>query len=233
MTADDGRRSARYPWYVGPASFVVQLIERALFATCRLLAISGEEHLTALQTAHRPALFVFWHNRAVYCGYFMHKHWIRQKRPLGMLTSRSRDGEIAARAALGFGFQVARGSVGGGGLTGLKQMHRMLRRENTSVLTVGDGSRGPVYRAQSGVIILAQTARAPLVPISYSASTRWRLGSWDRMIVPKPFSKLAVAVGEPIEYPNRLDQGQLEDARWELEALLNELTHTAEESLPT
>ena len=227
MTADD----RHHPWYVGPASLLVQLVERTLFATCRLVAVSGEGHLDGLWTADRAALFVFWHNRAVYCGYFLHQRWIRQGRRLGMLTSRSRDGEIAARAAAGFGFEVARGSMGGGGLAGLKQMHRMLRRDGTSVASVGDGSRGPVYKAQPSMIVLAQTAKVPLVPISYAASKRWRLRSWDRMIVPKPFSRLTVAIGQPIEYPDRLDEDQLEAARQELETRLNALTRTAEESL--
>lgn len=238
MSADDersssGRRPSRehYPWYVGPASLLVQLIERAIFSTTRLTAIEGEHYLDSLRSADQAALFVFWHNRAVFCGYFLYQQWLRHGHSLGMLTSSSRDGEIAARAAKSFGFEVARGSVGGGGLTGLKQMHRMLSRKNTSVLSVGDGSRGPIYKAQPSMIVLAQTARVPLVPISYSAGSRWRLGSWDRMIVPKPFSRLAVAVGKPIEYPNRLDKDELEVARQQLEDELNQLSAKSEKLL--
>ncbi|MCH7666665.1 MAG: DUF374 domain-containing protein [Acidobacteria bacterium] len=223
--------SRRYPWFVAPAAFLVRVLLSTLLRTCRVVEISGELHLNALAESGRAAVFTFWHNRSNYCGYFLRKRWIGAGRPLGIITSLSRDGEIAARTARANGFQVVRGSVGGGGLAGLKALHRMLRRENVSVLSVADGSRGPVYQAQAGVIVLAQTARAPLVPIGYVASSCWRLGSWDRMIVPKPFSRIALAIGEPIEYPERLAKEELGRAQAALKDALDELTKQAKSGL--
>jgi len=223
--------SRRYPWFVAPAAFLVRVLLSTLLRTCHLVEISGEVHLNALAESGRAAVFTFWHNRSNYCGYFLRKRWIGAGRPLGIITSLSRDGEIAARTARANGFQVVRGSVGGGGLAGLKALHRMLRRENVSVLSVADGSRGPVYQAQAGVIVLAQTAHAPLVPISYVASSCWRLGSWDRMIVPKPFSRIALAIGEPIEYPERLGKEELGRAQAALKDALDELTKRAKSGL--
>jgi len=226
-----GSESRQYSWYVAPTAILVRLLLATLLGTCRVVQISGEEHLNSLAESGRAAVFTFWHNRSNYCGYFLRKRWIGAGRPLGIITSLSQDGEIAARTAKGNGFQVVRGSVGGGGLSGLKALHRMVRRENISVLSVADGSRGPVYEAQAGVIVLAQTARAPLVPISYVASRCWRLGSWDRMIVPKPFSRIALAIGEPIEYPARLGKEDLGRAQTALKNTLDLLTDQAKSSL--
>lgn len=221
----------RYPWFVGPAAWVVRGVIAVLMRTCRLVEVSGESHLEALTASKRAAVFTFWHNRSIYCGQFLRQRWIGGGRRLGILTSLSQDGEIAARTAEQSGFTVARGSVGGGGLAGLKTLHRLLRKDQTSVLSVADGSRGPVYEAQGGVIVLAQTARAPLVPMSYVASSCWRLGSWDRMIVPKPFARIAVAIGEPMEYPQRLGKEALARAQDELGRSLDGLTQTAAAAL--
>lgn len=220
-----------YPWFIGPAAFLVHVLLSTLLRTCRVVEIAGEEQLRSLEASGRPAVFTFWHNRANYCGYFLRRRWTASARKIGIITSLSQDGEIAARTAKAQGFEVARGSVGGGGLAGLKTLHRMVRKRGISVLAVADGSRGPVYEAQGGVIVLAQTAGAPLVPLSYVASRCWRLKSWDRMIVPKPFARIAIAVGEPIEFPKRLEKADQIEAQTALKEALDELTRIAEQAL--
>lgn len=210
---------------------LVRILLAAVFGTCRVAGISGEGHLDSLAESEKAAVFTFWHNRSNACGYFLRKRWIGAGRRLGILTSLSQDGEIAARTALASGLKVARGSVGGGGLAGLKALHRMVRKEGVSVLSVADGSRGPIYQAQAGVIVLAQTAKAPLVPVSFAASSCWRLNSWDRMIIPKPFSRIAFAIGEPIVHPDRLNKDELAGARTRLKESLDRLTLRAESIL--
>jgi lysophospholipid acyltransferase (LPLAT)-like uncharacterized protein len=227
----DSAETRRYPWFVAPAAVLVRLLLGIVLGTCRVVEISGEEHLKSLEVSGRAAVFTFWHNRSNFCGHFLRKRWLGAGRPLGIITSRSQDGEIAARTARMSGLRVARGSVGGGGLSGLKALHRMVRKENVSVLSVADGSRGPVYQAQAGVIVLAQTAKAPLVPISYVASSCWRLNSWDRMIVPKPFARIAVAIGKPIEYPQPMDKETQKRARLVLKETLDALTTHAQAGL--
>lgn len=222
------RDTERYPWFVGPAAFLVRLLLAGIFGTCRTVGVAGEEHLQALVESDRAAVFTFWHNRSNACGYFLRKRWLGAGKPLGIITSLSQDGEIAARTARASGLQVARGSVGGGGLAGLKALHRMVRRKGISVLAVADGSRGPIYQAQGGVIVLAQTAGAPLLPLSFAAASCWRLNSWDRMIVPKPFSRIAFAVGEPIDYPARFEKDRLKLEQALLKERLDRLTSEAE-----
>ncbi len=221
----------RYPWYVAPAAVLVRFLLAAVLGTCRVVEVVGEERLEELARSGRAAVFTFWHNRSNFCGYFLRKRWLGAGRSLGIITSLSQEGEIAARTARAYGLRVARGSVGGGGLSGLKALHRMVRKDGVSVLSVADGSRGPVYQAQPGVIVLAQTAKAPLVPLSYVASSCWRLLSWDRMIVPKPFSRIAVAIGEPIEYPERLDKAEQGRAQAVLKETLDGLTEKARKAL--
>jgi len=228
-----GKGKRRYPWFIGPAALLVRALLSTLLRTCRVVSIAGRENLESVEASDRAVVFTFWHNRANYGSYFLRRRWIGAGRKLGIITSLSQDGEIAARSAKAQGFEVARGSVGGGGLAGLKTLHRMVRKNNTSVLSVADGSRGPVYQAQPGVIVLAQTARARLVPISYAASSCWRLKSWDRMIVPKPFSRIALAIGGPIEYPKRFDKDEQARAQTNLKVALDELTETCHEALRT
>ena len=225
------RDTIRYPWFVGPAAVLVRLLLAAVFRTSRVVGISGQEHLSALVESDRAAVFTFWHNRSNACGYFLRRRWVGAGRRLGIITSLSQDGEIAARTARASGLEVARGSVGGGGLAGLKALHRMVRKQAISVLAVADGSRGPIYKAQAGVIVLAQTGKAPLVPLSFAASSCWRLNSWDRMIVPKPFSRIAFAIGEPIDFPDRLPKEGLAQAQAHLEQTLGRLTREAEDLL--
>jgi len=228
---EGSREAGRYAWFVAPAALLARLLLAVALGSCRVVGIAGAEHLDALAGSRRAAVFTFWHNRANFCGYFLRQRWVGRGLPLGIITSLSRDGEIAARTARAFGLRVARGSVGGGGLAGLKTLHRMLRKESVSVLAVADGSRGPICQAQAGVIVLAQTAKAPLVPLSYVAARCWRLRSWDRMIVPKPFSRIAVAIGEPIEYPERMDKEAQSRAQAELKEILDGLTREAKEIL--
>src|SRR5690606_11933098 len=103
--------------------------------------------------------------------------------------------------------------------------------DRRSVVLLPDGSKGPVYEAKAGVVALARLTGAPIVPMSYWADRFWRLGSWDRMIVPKPFARVAVAVGEPIWVPRDLTDEQLEAKRVEVQNALDAAGFAAERAL--
>jgi len=152
-----------------------------------------------------PVVFAFWHGRLYPCAHHLAVTLARRGVPLAAFVSLSRDGEITARMARGLGLRVERGSTSRAGLEGLRRLHRAMVREGVSVLTAPDGPRGPAHRAQPGAVILAQTARAPLVPMAAAAASAWRLGSWDRLIVPKPFTRVVVVFGEPLYYERGCD----------------------------
>jgi lysophospholipid acyltransferase (LPLAT)-like uncharacterized protein len=179
----------------------VALLGVRLLARTWRLEVHGREPASG---ADGPSVFAFWHSRLYPCAHHLATTLGRRGVPLAAFVSLSRDGEITARLAQGLGLRVVRGSTSRAGLEGLRRLQRMMR-EGVSVLTAPDGPRGPALRARPGVVILAQTARAPLVPVAAAAAAAWRLASWDRLIVPKPFTRVAIVFGEAVRYERGCD----------------------------
>lgn len=187
--------------------------------------VAGEGHLPK---APGPVVYAFWHGCLYPCGHYLARVLGDRGLPAAAFISLSRDGEITARMARGQGLQVVRGSTSKAGLEGLRRLHRAMVREKVSVLTAPDGPRGPARRAQPGAVILAQTAAAPLVPLACAASSAWHLGSWDRLMIPKPFARVAVVVGEPV----RIERGcDLEAETAALGERLDDALETARERI--
>jgi lysophospholipid acyltransferase (LPLAT)-like uncharacterized protein len=120
------------------------------------------------------------------------------------MVSRSNDGALAAGVAEQLGIVAARGSSSRGGREALSEMEDLVRGSAVlfGALTV-DGPRGPWRQVKAGIVTLARRLQVPLVPITSSCRRAWVLRSWDRMVLPKPFSKVVVAYGEPWS-PERL-----------------------------
>lgn len=146
------------------------------------------------------------------------------------MVSRSRDGEWAARLAHCLGFQTVRGSSHRGGAEALRAMLRLTRNGHPAGL-IADGSQGPPLRAQKGIVWLASVTGLPLVPLSLAADAAWRLPSWDRTLIPKPFARLVIAAGDPIHVPRRTADQDLETFRRLLETRLHSLTELAQETV--
>jgi len=111
------------------------------------------------------------------------------------LISASRDGELLADAIKRFSFDVVRGSSSRLGASAILQLTDVLASGRDVVITP-DGPRGPAYELGPGIIFLAQKSRAPVVPVNMEYSSCWRLKSWDRFILPRPFSKVRVIIGQ-------------------------------------
>jgi lysophospholipid acyltransferase (LPLAT)-like uncharacterized protein len=90
-----------------------------------------------------------------------------------------------------------------------------------------DGPRGPARRAQAGAVWLAKTTGNPVVPFHIEADRHWSARSWDRTQIPKPWARLAIAIGEPLEVPAVADDAAIEAARRDLELRLEELERRA------
>lgn len=199
-----------------------------LLRTLRQAPLAGGEHLDRLAGSREPAIYAFWHNRLLVCGHFVHVRLRRAGAPLGSLVSRSRDGEIGARIGGWLGVEIVRGSTSRGALSGLRKLYRLLAKRRISVVNAPDGPRGPVYVAQRGSVVLAQMSGVPIVPVGFAAARTWRLRSWDRLIIPKPFSRVAVVVGEPLEVAADTD---LEAATERLRLALDRTVADAERTL--
>jgi lysophospholipid acyltransferase (LPLAT)-like uncharacterized protein len=135
-----------------------------------------------------------WHNRLLIFPLVLRR--FLPNRHGAALISASRDGDLLADAIRRFGYEVVRGSSSRLGATAILQLTEVLASGRDVVITP-DGPRGPAYELGPGIIFLAQKSGAAVLPMNLEFSHCWRLGSWDRFIVPRPFAKVRVLVNPP------------------------------------
>ena len=174
--------------------------------------VEGLEQLNFEGNGRRP-IMAFWHGRVLTATYYF------RQRGIIVMISENFDGEWIARIIQQFGFRTSRGSTSRGGQRALLQLKREMERGSPSGFAV-DGPRGPARKAQPGAVWLAKLTGNPVVPFHMEASSYWSLKSWDRTQIPKPFSTVALTVGEPIDVPSDADEAALEAKRVELERSL-------------
>jgi lysophospholipid acyltransferase (LPLAT)-like uncharacterized protein len=137
------------------------------------------------------------------------------------MTSANFDGEWTARLMARFGYRAARGSTSRGGSRALVQLRRELADGHAVAFTV-DGPRGPAGVVQPGAVWLAGATGHPIVPFHIEARRSWTTRSWDRAQIPRPFSHVAIAVGQPFLVSGTNDD-VVERRRAELETALHGL----------
>lgn len=145
-----------------------------------------------LSAEGKPFVFVLWHG-----GLLPLTYWHRG-RDIAVLISGHRDGEIIARIVQAWGYRPIRGSTTRGGGRALLEMSRELERGSVVAVTP-DGPRGPARRFQPGALVAAQRAGVPVVPIVVHIDRAWRFTSWDDFLVPKPFARVTIAWGDPMQ----------------------------------
>lgn len=182
----------------------------------------GGEIPAAFWQRNEPFILAFWHGRIMMMPYC----WRRDK-PINMLISQHRDGQIIARTVSHFGIDTVSGSSSKGGSAALRAMLRSLKAEQSVGITP-DGPRGPRMRASDGVVQVARLSGVPVIPCSFSAKRRRLLGSWDRFTVALPFSRGIFIWGEPVRVAHDADAEALESARLAVEAGLTRVTQDAD-----
>ncbi len=192
----------------------------ALGRTCRWAVDGDDDPEEWLRSHDGPVVVATWHEHAALLGYWFPRRLLSRGYRVASLSSQSRDGEIGTRVSEGWGSRVIRGSSSRGGSLGLRRLYRAMVKDRRSVVMLPDAPRGPRREAKPGTVILAQMGGVPVVPLGFHADRAWRLRSWDRMIVPKPFSRVTVRMGEPFVIPVGEDR---EVARKRLERALNEV----------
>lgn len=203
---------------------VAAVAVRALGATLRLRE-EGVEGLAPRWAAGQPLIYAVWHGRILMIPWLTARLCrTRGARPVRVLASRSRDGEMVARWATRFGLSVVRGSSSRGGAEALRALAASVRA-GQDVAVVPDGPRGPRECLQAGLVVLAAVTGAPIVPLAFAARPARRLASWDRFLVPMPFARAAVVFGELAVIPR---DGDRETARAAVERALREVTATAD-----
>jgi lysophospholipid acyltransferase (LPLAT)-like uncharacterized protein len=142
-----------------------------------------------------PVIFAIWHNRLLMLPRVFDPSF-PSRQSYGLISA-SRDGDLIARFIERSGYGTVRGSSSRKGVIALRQLVDTLAAGD-NVLVTPDGPRGPVYQASQGIIFLAQKSGAPIVPIHMEYSRAWRLKSWDRFVVPRPFAQLRAIFGAPL-----------------------------------
>lgn len=218
--------AGRRLWY----GFLVLLIRAfltVLWSTCRLQPVAGLSHLTALRTEGRTAVLAYWHQMHVFCAWLLFRE-ARAGLKLGFLTSPSVTGEVPAAIIAHYGAIPIRGSSTRSAGSALREMFDIVSRDRTSLAITADGPKGPMHEFKPGAIMLAKMARVPIVPIAWAARPCWRARSWDRFMVPLPFSRVALAIGEPWDVPRSASVADLGPECRQLERQLAALAAQAE-----
>ncbi len=183
----------------GPGRLLVGLLAR----TWRIRR-EGEEHLAAARQdgGHFMAL---WHGSMLVA---MPGH---RGPDYIVLVSQSGDGDVSARLLRSFGYGVIRGSASRGGARALREMLAALDARGIVVVTP-DGPRGPRRSMNPGLAWMARATGRPIVPCAFVTDRAWRLSSWDRFAIPRPFARVAYAYGEPLYVPREASSAELDAA---------------------
>lgn len=178
--------------------------------------VEGQHQFDAVVASGRQPIMAFWHGRILPATLYF------RDRGIIVITSENFDGEWIARIIERFGYGTARGSSSRGGLKALLKLVRDMEAGRPTAFTL-DGPRGPARVAQPGAVWLAKATGNPVLPFHIESSSRWTANSWDHTQVPRPFSTVAVAIGEPLHVPRGSTAEDLEAARLSLEHRLANL----------
>lgn len=217
-------------WMSNIESVAFSLVSRLSAGAISLLGgtlsirMIGEEYLERAREGGRKVLYAFWHEGLLVATYAFRRQGIQ------VLVSQHRDGEMIARAIERMGYGTIRGSSTRGGTRALFRMASAGAAGDDLGVTV-DGPRGPRLQVKPGTLFIAGRSGLPIVPFAVASHKPWELSSWDRFMVPRPFSTAAIAFGEPLEVPGDTAVERLEPYRIALQQRLLEARETAGRSL--
>jgi lysophospholipid acyltransferase (LPLAT)-like uncharacterized protein len=190
-----------------------------LSRTWRIRVVNGE-YVRELRQTGRPFIFALWH------GQLLPLLWHHRREGVLVLISEHRDGELVARAAQSLGYGLIRGSSTHGAERALISLVRELQSGHEVAITP-DGPRGPAKTFAPGALVAAQRSDSFILPVAASADRAWRLRSWDRFMIPKPFARVTVAYATPTKVLASTPRAAAEEGS-RFERLLNEAVDIAD-----
>ncbi len=209
------------PRFTFSQRLVLAVVPRLVWALLRVVSLTwrfeviAEEGVTPTLYGERsPAnIYCFWHQCVLPCTiYFRHSRAV-------ILISRSFDGELITRILKLFGFDAVRGSSSRGAREGLLGLRQVIDCGRTAIFTA-DGPRGPIHQTKMGPIKLAQMTGAPIGAFHLEPERAWTMRSWDRFLVPKPFTRICVSWAQWTRVPSDLAAEDFEPMRAELNAAI-------------
>jgi len=207
-------------------AFCFNLLLRCVCGSNRL-TVTGQDIFDAY-VEQGNNIFVFWHSRLFYLVYYYVRRSPRRK--VCMLVSMSRDGDYGAALVRRLRQEAVRGSTSRGGYAAIRKLVARVA-EGSNIAITPDGPRGPALTVSEGVIKLAQMTGARIIPVTYDATRRLLLKSWDRFVVVQPFGRVHVAFGEPIEVPTGIAPRDRREYAERLEQTLHHLDRVCADGL--
>jgi len=171
-----------------------------------------------------PYILTLWHGRIFYLFYYL-----RRNPDYFLLISPSEDGDLLARLARLMGYSVIRGSTYKKAVPAARSLIKVLRR-NKRIIIIADGSRGPRCVAQPGSIQLAAITGVPVFPMTFGSKNKVVLKTWDRFVIPIPFTRCTLNFSSPISLARKPSEQSVEENRIELENSLNHITQASDEA---
>jgi len=211
-----GPEDIRGDWKQVVGGRIVAFMIRLVGLTLRYRFEDPHGHLRR-NHSQSPVIWVFWHN-CLFSVPLVYRRFSGEALA-SALTSASRDGALIASVVKSFGARPIRGSSSRRGMAALIAMKKAIAGGDHAFITP-DGPRGPRHHLQPGVVKLSQSAAVPIIAVSFHHSASWRLKSWDRFHIPKPFSRVIVHLGESIQVPPDVDKNDFELYRLKVENAL-------------
>jgi len=214
-----------YPW---DKRLIIRAIARGAYwligLTARTIRIETEglEHYENILKQGRQPLYALWHDRIVLGTYYL------RGGKIVAMTSQSLDGEYIARLIQLQGNGAVRGSSTRGGVKGLVEMIR-LAKQGAPMCFIVDGPKGPPHVAKEGAVLLAKKVGMPILPLSIELKHFSETNGWDRMQVPRPFTRARAFLAEPIYVSAGATEAEVESKQHELQAALEGLVKAGEE----
>jgi lysophospholipid acyltransferase (LPLAT)-like uncharacterized protein len=208
----------RNPWLIRVVAVAAAGLIRLWMATVRLRVVNRDEVTHPADADRDRYVYAFWHESLLAP--------VKFKARVRVLISKHADGELIARAIQCLGFGVVRGSTNRGGTGALFELWDCSRQSH--LVFTPDGPRGPRRKVQPGVVMLAARSGLPVVPVGIGYRRAWRARSWDRFIVPKPFTLCVCVVGTAVRVPADLDRLALDHYRRLVEESMLAATEAAE-----
>jgi lysophospholipid acyltransferase (LPLAT)-like uncharacterized protein len=208
---------------------VLRGLIRLISSTYRIEKVIGAEHIEPFlgEPVCAPA---YWHQHHI-IGSTLIRGWIRRGFKACFLVSGSVDGDVPERIARAWGAEVIRGSANRSGALAMRDQQAMMK-DGYSIVTTADGPRGPQHEFKAGTVLMARIAGVPILPIGCAADRAWYLEKrWDRFMIPKPFARIVIAVGEPVAIPKDVPLDALEPERLNVQERVMSLMKESEHAL--
>jgi lysophospholipid acyltransferase (LPLAT)-like uncharacterized protein len=200
------------------------IVLRALGASWRV-RVEDDDAFREMRRARHPVILTCWHSRLLPLAYF------HRREGIVVLVSQHGDGEYTTRVLERMGYGTARGSATRGGVQGLRGLLRAAREGHDLGFTP-DGPRGPARRLKEGVLVTAQLSGAAILPLAAGGPSVWSVGSWDRMVIPKPFARVTLKYGALQFVPRDATEADLAEHAARLSAELNRITDAVDGEPP-